>query len=217
MIARQWDTGIGGSEAEAVDAVAPPRSESSPLDDLFSERMLDEAMRLLQEDLAILQAEQERGLGALGGTLDRIGQELNAVRAQLAALAEPLLTVQLSAADAQTGSEEQLSRERQEIEQRFERIERQVALLVRGMDSIDGLRYQSDVHTRALARLTDLIGEVVRPRPIEGLVPLQQAVSALERSHKRSTRLQLIALSVIGLGLTPGIGALAWILLRGGL
>jgi uncharacterized coiled-coil protein SlyX len=217
MIARQCDTGIGGSEAEAVDAGAPPRSESSPLDDLFSERMLDEAMRLLQEDLAILQAEQERGLGALGGTLDRIGQELNAVRAQLAALAEPLLTVQLSAADAQTGSEEQLSRERQEIEQRFERIERQVALLVRGMDSIDGLRYQSDVHTRALARLTDLIGEVVRPRPIEGLEPLQQAVSALERSHKRSTRLQLIALSVIGLGLTPGIGALAWILLRGGL
>jgi hypothetical protein len=88
---------------------------------------------------------------------------------------------------------------------------------MRGLDSVDALRYQSDVHTRALARLTDLLGEVVRPRPVEGLEPLQQAVAALERGQRRDARFQAVTLSLLGVGVTPGIGALVWLILRGGL
>jgi uncharacterized coiled-coil protein SlyX len=211
MIARPWETEIEVQE-DGEDSLPAPRqrSQPSPIGHLLSQNLLDEAVRALQEDLAMLQAEQERGLGSLGGALEQIGQEIGAVRAQLSALAEPLL-------NAQPTLPAEVEAERAEIEQRFERLEKQVGLLMRGMDSVDALRYQSDVHTRALARLTDLLGEVVRPRPVEGLEPLQHAVAALERSQRRDARFQLIALSLLGVGVAPGIGALVWLLLRSGL
>ena len=215
MIVRQWENGL---EEHGEETVRAPRlrSEPSPIGQLLGQNLLDDAVRALQEDLALLQAEQERGLGSLGGTLEQIGQELGAVRTQLAALAEPILTAHASAATS-GDSDAQRDRERAELESRFDRLEKQVALLMRGMDSVDQLRYQSDVHTRALARLTDLLGEVVRPRPVEGLEPLQEAVISLERSQRQNGRLQVVALSLLGLGMTPGIGALTWLLLRGGL
>jgi hypothetical protein len=135
------------------------------------------------------------------------------VRAQLSALAEPLLA--RAAAPELDGDEWASERQQAEIERRFERIEKQVALLVRGMDSVDTLRYQSDVHTRALARLTDLLSEVLKPKPVEGMLELQRAVIALEAGQQRTSRVQVLALSLLGVGLTPGIGALAWLILRG--
>lgn len=215
MIARQWDAELDQHGEEAVRAPRL-RSQPSPIGQLLGQNLLDDAVRALQEDLALLQAEQERGLGSLGCTLEQIGQELSAVRTQLTALAEPLMTAHAAGGDGPAEAELARERERAAVEARFERIEKQVALLVRGMDSVDQLRYQSDVHTRALARLTDLLGEVVRPRPVEGLEPLQEAVAALERSQRQSSRLQVAALSLLGLAVTPGIGALTWLILRGG-
>ena len=214
MIARPWETETGVEEDGDGSPRAPRlRSEPSPIGQLLSQNLLDEAVRALQEDLAMLQADQERGLGSLGGALAQIGEEIGAVRTQLSALAEPLLNAQAAGPPLEAETE----RERVELELRFERLEKQVGLLMRGMDSVDTLRYQSDVHTRALARLTDLLGEVVRPRPVEGLEPLQQAVIALERSQRRDAKVQVIALSLLGIGVTPGIGALAWLLLRSGI
>jgi hypothetical protein len=134
--------------------------------------------------------------------------EIGAVRAQLAALAEPLL-----AAQSVTTEHLVAERERAELEARFERLERQVSLLVRGLDSVDTLRYQSDVHTRALARLTDLLGEVVRPRPVEGLEALQRSVATLEAGQRQQSRAQLMGFVLLGVGLLPGVAALAWLAL----
>ena len=214
MIVRPWETEVEDNGEESPRAPRP-RSEPSPLGQLLGQNSFDEAVRALQEDLAMLQVEQERRLGSLGGALEEIGQEIAAVRAQLAALAEPLLNAR--AAGGSTGAETERERERAETQLRFDRLEKQVGLLMRGLDSVDSLRYQSDVHTRALARLTDLLGEVVRPRPLEGLEPLQQAVASLEARQRREARFQVIALSLLGVGMTPGIGALAWLLLRSGL
>jgi hypothetical protein len=214
MIVDQWETDL--AVTAAASAGAAEGEQPGPIGQLLVQNRLDELVRTVQEDLALLQAQQERGISSLGGAIEQIGGELNAVRNQLFALARPLLAAQAAATpapDPQTAE----ARERAEIEARFERLEKQVSLLMRGLDSMDGLRYQSDVHTRALARLTDLLGEVVKPKPIEGLDALQLAVASLEHTHYRTTRMQSIALTLIGLGITPGIGAMAWLLVRGGL
>lgn len=213
MIARQWESETDTAPEERAELAPEPRlrEHASPISQLLGQNMLDEAVRALQEDLALLQAEQERSLGSLNGTLEQIGQELGAVRAQLTALAEPLLNGQVA-----RGGEAESERERTEIQLRLERLEKQVTVLMRGMDAVDSLRYQSDVHTRALARLTDLLGEVVRPKPVEGLEPLKEAVTALERSQRRTARFQVALMALLGIGITPGLGALAWLVAQRG-
>jgi hypothetical protein len=213
MILDQWETDLAvvAATGEAAVEGGQPGGVGQPR----AQSRTDEMIRTIQEDLALLQAQQECGISTLGGALEQIGVELSAVRGQLSALAEPLLAAQTatSAANELHTAEE---RERVEIQARFDRLEKQVAVLMRGLDSVDGLRYQSDVHTRALARLTDLLGEVVRPKPIEGLDTLQLAVASLEYTQRRTTRVQTIALSMIGLGMTPGLAALVWLMVRGG-
>jgi uncharacterized coiled-coil protein SlyX len=184
-------------------------------EDPLAENRIDELVRTIQEELMLLQAQQECGIATLGGAIEQIGAELSAVRSQLSALAEPLLAAQPGTSPA-TEVRSAEERERAEIQARFDRLEKQVAVLMRGLDSVDGLRYQSDVHTRALARLTDLLGEVARPRPIEGLDTLQLAVASLENTQHRTTRVQTMALTVLGLGMTPGLAALIWLVVRGG-
>jgi uncharacterized coiled-coil protein SlyX len=210
MTSQSWTSGLAGAQPPVA---APPATEGltgeDPAGPLLPDASLDASVRSLQEDLALLHADQERALGTVNGNLVQLGEEIGAVRAQLAALAEPLLAAQgLSAEHVSHVSTE---RERAEVEARFERLERQVSLLVRGLDSVDTLRYQSDVHTRALARLTDLLGEVVRPRPIEGLEALQKAVATLEAGQRRQSRAQLVGFALLGVGLLPGVGALAWL------
>jgi uncharacterized coiled-coil protein SlyX len=215
MMLRQWETEL--TEVGEVPLEPPARlgSQSGPARPLLGQVVLDKAVQALQEDLALLQTEQERGLNTLGGALAHINEELTAVRDQLAALAEPLLAAKTPPDAAAANVESVFDRRQAETEARFERLEKQVALLIRGMDTVDTLRFQSDVHTRALARLTDLLGEVVKPKPIEGLEPLQKAVASLEQTQQRSTRLQTAALVILGVGLTPGLGALGWLILRG--
>jgi uncharacterized coiled-coil protein SlyX len=213
MIVDQWETGLTEAEVPALEPGPRRNGTPGPVGQLPGQQVLDAAVRSLQEDLASLQAQQERGISSLGGALEHLGQELSLVRTQLAALAEPLLAAQSAPTqDSQSLSPEE--RERVENRQRLERLERQVALLMRGLDSVESLRYQSDVHTRALARLTDLLGEVVKPKPVEGLAALQLAVASLAEGQRRASRLQTISLALLGIGLTPGIGALAWLLLR---
>src|SRR5207249_7256945 len=135
-----------------------------------------------------------------------IGQELGAVRTQLSALAEPLFAARPGLAPADSQREV----DRVALDPRLERLEKQVALLMRGLDTVDGLRHQSEVHTRALARLTDLVGEAVRPKPVEGLEELRQAVAALEVNQRKQARARRIASVLLGLTLTPALGALVW-------
>ena len=212
MMARSRDTETADSNDEPLDPGPRVRKQTSPIGQLLGQNMLDEAVRALQEDLAMLQAEQERGLSSLGGALQQIGQELGAVRTQLSALAEPLLAARpgLVPADSQREVDGVA------VDLRLERLEKQAALLMRGLDTVDGLRHQSEVHTRALARLTDLVGEAVRPKPVEGLEELQQAVAAVEVSQRKQARTGRIASVLLGLGLTPGLGALVWLLLQRG-
>jgi hypothetical protein len=213
MILDQWETDLAVAAASGTAAVEG--GQPGEIEQPRARSRTDEMIRTIQEDLALLQAQQECGISTLGGALEQIGLELSAVRGQLSALAEPLLAAQ-TATSAATELHTAEERERLEIQARFDRLEKQVAVLMRGLDSVDGLRYQSDVHTRALARLTDLLGEVVRPRPIEGLDTLQLAVASLDHSQRRTTRVQTIALSMIGLGMTPGLAALVWLVVRGG-
>jgi hypothetical protein len=214
MIARQFETEAPEAGDEPLSPTPRLREQMSPIGHLLSRNLLDEAVRALQEDLALLQAEQQRGLRSLGGTLEQLGKEFEAVRCQLAVLTEPLLVAHQGLAGAAAESDPERVAERTEVHLRFERLEKQVALLMRGMDAVDGLRYQSEVHTRALARLTDLITEVVKPRPPEGLLALEETVQAMERAQRRAARFQLVAASLLGLGLTPGLAALVWLLLR---
>src|SRR5919199_7015400 len=104
MIVRQWETEL---EENAAEAVRTPRlrSEPSPIGQLLGQNLLDDAVRALQEDLAMLQAGQERGLDSLGGALAQIGQEIGAVRAQLAVLAEPIMKAQAAEPGAEVETE----------------------------------------------------------------------------------------------------------------
>src|SRR6266542_453583 len=200
-----------GDASEAPIASEPVSDEHFQSVDTDPNRV-DDSLRALQEDLAMLQAEQERGLSSLGGALEHIGLELGAVRTQLTALTEPLLAglADKPGLESEPGEQGELA----EAQMRFERLEKQLGLLMRGLDAVEGLRYQSDVHTRALARLTDLLGEVMQPKPIEGLEMLKQSVAALEHGQRRNARIQMIALAIFGLGLSPGLVARVWLWLR---
>jgi hypothetical protein len=153
-------------------------------------------------------------LGSLGTTLDRIGQEVGSVRTQLAALAEPLLAAQVSAEAAAGGPGSESEQATAERDLRLERLEGQVALLVRTIETVDGLRYQSDVHTRALARLTDLLSEVIRPKPDETLESLKQTLCVVEESQRRTGRRLVLVLALFAVGAVPGLAALAWMLIN---
>jgi hypothetical protein len=221
MIARQLNTDIPETGEDQFQPSPRLRDQISPIGHLLSQNLLDEAVRSLQEDLAMLQAEQQRGLNSLGGALDHLNHEVGAVRSQLSLLTEPRLLAQQTPVAAPSDAEaspddtrDSRYPSRAETDLQFDRIEKQIALLMRGMDAVDVLRYQSDVHTRALARLTDLLGEVVKPRQPEGFAELELAVRTMESSQRRSARTQLMAFSILGLGLAPGIGALTWMILR---
>src|SRR5919197_3974719 len=123
MMARQWEAELNAGEDELPQPPPRLREPPSPIGQLLGQNLLDEAVRALQEDLAMLQAEQERGLVSINGTLEQIGQELSAVRAQLIALTEPILSAQASVAPAGQESEAERERERDETELRFERLE----------------------------------------------------------------------------------------------
>ena len=226
VIASDLETDPAESDPEPQRRESCRRDQPSPIGQLLGQNLLDEAVRALQEDLALLQAQQERGLSLLGGALEHIGQELGAVRSQLTVLA-----AQRGPGPVEPGANPHHAGERAETLAHFERLDRQVALLIRGMDTVDGLRHQSDVHTHALARLTALVGELAQPRPVEGLQPLQQAVTTLElavaalrqenarldQGQLRAAGLQGITFAVLGLAATPGLAALAWLLLHRGL
>lgn len=214
MITSEWETDLAEAEGARLETEPGEAAEPGLVDTRAEMPAIEGSVRELREELAMLQAEQERGLDSLGGALQQIGHELSIVRTQLAALAEPILAGDSASEAAAAETTPKTDHERAETEQRLERIERQVALLLRGLDSVEGLRHQSDVHTRALARLTDLLGEVVRPRPVEGLAPLQLAVAALEESQQRQARLQTATLVAFGLGLLPGLVALGWLIAR---
>jgi uncharacterized coiled-coil protein SlyX len=231
MITSDLETDLTGSGQEPRRRESRRLEQPSPISHLLAQSLLDEAVRALQEDLAMLQAEQERGLSSLDGALEHIGQELDAVRSQLTALAEPLLAARSGIGPGEPGADPHHVGERAETLAHFERLDRQVALLVRGMDTVDRLRHQSDVHTGALARLTVLVGELARPRPVEGLQNLQQAVTALEQAvaalrqdharldqnRVRAAGLQRITFALLGLAATPGLAALVWLTLQRGL
>lgn len=198
------------AERVATDLEDPAVSINRQL----NQGLLEEGIEVLRADLVVLQTEQERGLGSLSATLDRIGQDVGSVRIQLAALAEPLLTAQVGAdtAAGEPGSESgSLSFEAQ---LRLERLESQVTLLVRSMEAVDGLRYQSDVHTRALARLTDVLSEVVRPKPDGALESVKQALNNLEESQRGTGRRLVFALALLAVGVAPGLAALAWLVIN---
>src|SRR5438874_4795657 len=92
----QLETAV--SEAANVFLQTDSASDQRPdsIGEILRQHEAEEALRGLQEDLALLQAEQERGLHSLGGALEQLGEELGAVRAQLAAMAEPLLATRIS-------------------------------------------------------------------------------------------------------------------------
>jgi hypothetical protein len=212
MIARQWDHELDDATVALPQPGSRLRDQPSPIGPMLGQNLLDEPVRALQEDLALLQAEQERGLDTVNGTLERIGRELAGMRAQIDALSTLSVAAPVVPAESESGVE---STTAPETNVRFERLEQQVGMLARGMESVELLRYQSDVHTRALARLTDLLGEVVRPKPVEGLAELQHAVAVLEEGQRRTARRQVVALSMVSVGLMPGLGAVVWLVARG--
>jgi hypothetical protein len=167
--------------------------------------MLDDAVRALQEDLALLQAGQERGMSALGSAMARLVEELGEVRSRVSALGE------LGSSAAATPAAEA---EWTTLLARVDQSERQVMLLLRGMETLDGLRHQVNIHTQAIGRLTDLVVIASQPRPIEGLEALQQTVALLQKSQASQQRLQVLSLAVAALGALPGIGALVWLAAR---
>ncbi|MCC7103884.1 MAG: hypothetical protein IT307_01960 [Chloroflexi bacterium] len=206
MTAQPWDVLTTELRDEEPGEVGPRlRKQPSPIGQLLGQNMLDDAVRALQEDLALLQAGQERGISALGSAMARLIEELGEVRSRIGALGE------LGNSSAATPAAEA---EWAALLTRVDRSERQVMLLLRGMETLDGLRHQVSIHTQAIGRLTDLVAIASQPRPIEGLEALQQTVALLQQSQAGQQRFQVLSLAVAALGALPGVGALVWLAVR---
>lgn len=206
MIAPAWESLSGDPRGDGPGEMTPRlREQPSPIGQLLGQHMLDEAVRALQEDLALLQAGQEQGLHALSAAVGRMVQELGSVREQLGTLGQ----IEMSPGGPAIAEAEFAA-----LMGRVEQAERQVLLLLRGMETIDGLRHQVGVHTQAIARLTDLLTLSLQPRPVEGLEELWQSVAQIERRQVRLDRVQLLALGLTALSALPGLGALLWLLAR---
>ena len=240
MIVRPWEAETEEEESEAETARTGPRlrEQTSPIGQILGQNLLDAAVREIQQELANLQAEQERSIGSLGGTLSQIAQELASVRDQLAGLGEAPSADQrarLSAVD-----EVKLAQFDQTHE-RVERLERQLGLILRGIDSFEALRAQVEVHNRAIGRLTEIVADT-QPRleqlredtaetaselrravarlerrldsDEQSFHGLELAVAALERRERRAESARKLAYALLTLGLTPGLAAAVWLVLQ---
>src|SRR5262245_34528850 len=94
MMARQLEAAVSAAADDLLKSESGTSGGAGTVEQILDAEPVDGALRVLQEDLAMLQAEQERGLSSLGGAIGQIGVELGAIRTQLTALAEPLLATQ---------------------------------------------------------------------------------------------------------------------------
>jgi hypothetical protein len=236
MIVRPWDaeTDESGQEAERSTGGPRLREQTSPIGQIVGQNLLDAAVREIHQELAAIQAEQERSINALSGTLSQIAQELVSVRGQLGSLSEPLLEAARSESVERGGADLDGTRER------IERAERQVSLLIRGLDSVDALRAQVEVHNRAIGRLTELAADAapridqVRDDLEHTSGALQHSVSRLaarldgdeqalrgleltlataEAGEHRAENNRRLAYALLTLGMTPGLAAALWLVL----
>jgi hypothetical protein len=240
MIVRPWDAEADerGQQADPPRAGPRLREQTSPIGQIVGQNLLDEAVRDLHQELAAIQAEQERSVSTISGTLGQIAQELVAVRDQLAALTEPLLRA-VESEPAERGGTNLV--ELRETRERIERAERQVNLLVRGLDSVDALRAQVEVHNRAIGRLTELAADA-SPRVDQLRDDLEQTTGSLQHTVSRlGARLEAgeqtvrgleltlgtaeagarqaengrrLAYALLTLGLTPGLAVAVWVVLQ---
>lgn len=240
MIVRPWETDTDEAVSEVDPARTGPRlrEQTSPIGQILGQNLLDAAVREIQQDLANLQAEQGRSIESLSGTLNQIAQELTSVRDQLTALREDAPADQRTALPAVN---EARPLELDQTNERVERLERQLGLVLRGVDSFDALRAQAEVHTRAIGRLTEIVADteprldLLRDDAAETASELRRAtagldrrldsaeqgqhgfelaLSALERRERRTEGARRLAYALLTLGLTPGLAAAVWLVLQ---
>lgn len=199
MIVRPWNV-EEGEEMQVEEASLEPttprlREHISPIGQIVGQNLLDAAVQELQAELASLHAEQERSLGSIGEAIGQLARDLNGVRAQLSAQASPGEAgppPQLDGAELRLGLD--LARER------LARLERQASLLTSGLDAIDALRAQAEVHGRAIGRLTEIVVDaeqrLTELAPAAELRPTELAHLVDERLTERTARLDLRLLAL---------------------
>jgi hypothetical protein len=102
-----------------------------------------------------------------------------------------------------------------QLASRLAALEQQVELLRSGLDQLGQLRQDATRQAGAIGQLTEVL-ELLVARGVSPVAePLANEVAALADQQRRGAREQATALMMLGLGLAPGFGALAWLLFRG--